>query len=291
MKKTTSQNLSKRLAKYGALSVAIAGVAEANGQIIYTDVEPSGGFNTVYELDLNNDGIKDFRIFGGGVGTFSSYAFVGIYNGPLGSSYAALNNNSFLGDAPSYIYPFALNYNDPIGSTQATWFDAAANFGTMNFVSCFGGSGSSHWCGATDKYLGLKFTVLNGPGPGDDETFYGWARLDVSLDAFTWVLKDYAYESSPGVAILAGDTGTLGIGENELNKIKVVSLNKSIGLYNLPSSASYNLYNMTGQEVLKGTTNQKDYVIEASTLASGVYIVELGDANTNAVIRKKVVLQ
>ena len=48
---------------------------------------------------------------------------------------------------------------------------------------------------------------------------------------------------------------------------------------------------MTGQEVLKGSTNQGDHVIEATSLASGVYIVELGDTKTNAFYRKKVVLQ
>jgi hypothetical protein len=48
---------------------------------------------------------------------------------------------------------------------------------------------------------------------------------------------------------------------------------------------------MTGQEVLKGSTNERDFVIEVPTLASGVYILELGDTNTNVVIRKKVVLQ
>ena len=85
--------------------------------------------------------------------------------------------------------------------------------------------------------------------------------------------------------------GTLSNDENVYSKIKVLALNKTIGLYNLPASTSYNLYNMTGQEIMKGSTNQREYVIEASTLASGVYIVELGDANTNAVIRKKVVLQ
>jgi hypothetical protein len=83
----------------------------------------------------------------------------------------------------------------------------------------------------------------------------------------------------------------LSIHDDKLNQIKIVALNKSIGLYNLPSSASYNLYSISGQEVLKGSTNQRDHVIEASSLASGVYIVELGDTNTNAVIRKKVVLQ
>ena len=70
-----------------------------------------------------------------------------------------------------------------------------------------------------------------------------------------------------------------------------MSLHKSIGVYNLKESANYRLLNMTGQEVLKGETSNSDYVIEASTLASGVYIVELGDTNTNTVIRKKVVLQ
>lgn len=33
MKKNTSTKLSKKLAKYGALSLAIAGVADATGQI------------------------------------------------------------------------------------------------------------------------------------------------------------------------------------------------------------------------------------------------------------------
>ena len=107
----------------------------------------------------------------------------------------------------------------------------------------------------------------------------------------TWEVLDFAYEQTSGVGINAGDGLPLSTDDNVFNKIKVVALNKSIGLYNLPSSSNYNLYNMTGQEVLKGTTNQRDYVIEASSLASGVYIVELGDTNTNAVIRKKVVLQ
>lgn len=33
MKKTTPQKLSKRLAQYGALSIAITGVSDVNGQI------------------------------------------------------------------------------------------------------------------------------------------------------------------------------------------------------------------------------------------------------------------
>ena len=47
---------------------------------------------------------------------------------------------------------------------------------------------------------------------------------------------------------------------------------------------------MTSQEVLKGTTNNRDYVIEAPSLSSGVYVLELTDTNSKGVIRKKVVL-
>ena len=64
MKKITQKKLSQRLVRYGALTAAIAGVADASGQIIYTDITPdySGGANTDYALDLNNDGIIDFNI-------------------------------------------------------------------------------------------------------------------------------------------------------------------------------------------------------------------------------------
>ena len=55
-------------------------------------------------------------------------------------------------------------------------------------------------------------------------------------------------------------------------------------------ATNYKLLNMTGQEVLKGSTNQGDHVIEATSLASGVYMVELSDQTTNSVFRKKVVL-
>ena len=40
MKKNTSTKLAKRLAKYGALSAAVLGVADASGQVTYTDVSP-----------------------------------------------------------------------------------------------------------------------------------------------------------------------------------------------------------------------------------------------------------
>lgn len=279
MKKNTHKNLSKRLAQYGALSVAIAGITEVEGQIVYSGPINLGG--TDYIIDLNNDLIDDFKIIYKGSVNVLGFQQFGSYNEVLGNIVGL------------YQYPFDLSSGAIISSAQTTWMNG--NFQIMNWNNC--AFPNNLWCdGSSDKYLGLKLYVDGGPGTSNDKTYYGWARVNVPLDPSGWMIKDFAYNSTDtngdgiGDPITTGQT-VLGLGDNILSKIKIVALNKSIGLYNLPSSASYNLYNMTGQEVLKGSTNQREYVIEATSLASGVYIIELGDTNTNAVIRKKVVLQ
>jgi len=264
MKKITS----KKLLKYGALSAAIAGIADANGQIVYTDIADfTGGGAVDYNLDLNNDTTPDFII-----NAISSNA--SIFAVFLNSN----SSNSFLGSQPNYTYPFAMNAGDPISSGQAGWY----NNGTLNYVSCLYGAGSSNWCGVTDKFLGLRFDV-------GGNTHYGWARLDVSASGDSFTIKDYAYNSTPGAPINAGQT--LSTNEFENNNTRIVALNKSIALYNLPQSIEYKVVDITGKSVMSGNLVASDsYVIEANTLANGVYIVELFDANSNAIIRKKVVL-
>jgi hypothetical protein len=190
-----------------------------------------------------------------------------------------LVGNAILGvPVGSFNYPSNLSSGQVVSSARP-WNSAYA---LHDF--CYGvGYANSQFCGVTDGFIGLRFDI-------DGSYHYGWARLDV-INSSSYVLKDYAYEDTPGAPITIPNPATLSVKDNQFDKIKIIALNKTIGLYNLLETTSYNLYNMTGQEVLKGSTNERDFVIEASTLASGVYIVELGDTNTNAVIRKKVVLQ
>lgn len=278
MKKTTHKNLSERLIKYGALSFAIAGITETNGQIVHSGPIDLGG--TDYIIDLNNDMIDDFKI----IYRSSVNALGFLQYGSLNEALGSING--------PYQYPFDLSNGAIISSAQTTWMNGS--FQIMNWNSC--AFPNNQWCDGTDKFIGLKLYVDGGPGTINDKTYYGWARINVPLDPSGWMIKDFAYNSTDtnvdgiGDSITTGQT-VLGVDDNELSKIKIVALNKNIGLYNLPTSSSYNLYNMSGQEVFKGSTNERDYVIEATTLASGVYIFELGDTNTNAVIRKKVVLQ
>jgi hypothetical protein len=290
MKKTTSQKFSKRLTQYGALSVAIAGIAGANAQetIVYTNIADLSGSGSWLDIHMDADGIVDYQI-----GNFVGPDYDVLIVRPAGSGF--YNSNNILGYRSGYwLYPFALASGVTISNTVAgsssnkggagSWMGGNL-YQTMNVNSC--NFSYSNWCGENDKYLGLKFLI-------GANTHYGWARLDVPLAASSgsgWVLKDVAYNSTPDAPILAGQTTSLGIEDDNLSKIKIIGLNKSIGIYNLNEAANYKLFSMTGQEVLKGITNNKDYVIEASTLASGVYIVELGDTKSDAVFRKKVVLQ
>lgn len=95
--------------------------------------------------------------------------------------------------------------------------------------------------------------------------------------------------TSPRGLFLYTDPG-LGIGDNVLTGIKIEASNKSIALYNLPQTTNYRVYSITGQSVLDGNTNESNHVIDAKTLASGVYIVELEDASTKAKMQKKIIL-
>ena len=275
MKKTTSLNLSKKLASYGALTASIIGVADASGQsIIYTDVNPdfSGTGGSEYLLDIDNNGTNDFRIHAQ-IGSYYS----NLYLQPLTASNEALGSGG-----ATYAYPFALSNNDVISSGAGSWFNNSFSNGAMslNYYGCSFGN----WCNTTDGYLGLRFNIA---GSG---IHYGWIRLDVGGNGSSWTIKDYAYHDTPGSSILAGQQSLSVEGFEAQNQVKIVALNQTIGLYNLPNTTKYSVFNMAGKVVLNGTTENSEYVIEANNIASGVYILELTDQNTNAVIRKKVVL-
>ena len=284
MIKITSQKLTKRLAKYGALSVAIASVAEVNGQnIIYTDLDPDeGGAGVNVSIDLDGGG-ADFLI-----NNISSYSWRRMYPlqnvvGPGNAILGTVAFNSYF--SLSLNYPAALNSGYAISSVTTPPEAWNSNYepNELGFTNCETFFPNVNFCSATDKYIGVRFLI-------GGNFHYGWVRVDV-IDGNNFFVKDYAYEASPGVAIVTPDPATLSVQKEQINKIKVVALSKGIRLYNLHQETSYKLFNMTGQEVLKGATNERDHVIEANALSSGVYIVELEDTDTNAVLRKKLVLQ
>lgn len=277
MKKKITQKLSKRLTQYSALTAAFAGIVDTNGQIVYTDVtDVVRGAGQFLFIDLDNSGSTDIII------EHSSSSGANRLRG------IADTGRAFLGYVPgAQRYPFALDFDTVISSGVTSFNGKAATWnGTgqhnMNLSSCT--NAGSSWCGVTDKYLGLRITISG-------NLHYGWARFDVNADASTgWVLKDYAYNTVPNESIRAGQQVTLGIDDNILNNVKIITLNKSIALYNLPHGINYKLYDMSGKIVLDGITSETTYVIEANNITSGIYVAELTHLNSNAVIKKKVIL-
>ena len=183
MKKNYSTQLSKRLGQYGSLALAITGLTEANSQVVYTDVNPdySGSLGSSYAIDFDNDGTDDITF----VNYASYFSFYALYANPTGT-------NEILGSiSGGFTYPFALNSGDTISSGAGSFFDNSY----INSMNWWGSDGN--WIGVTDKYLGVKFDISG-------QTHFGWIRLDVSANS-TFIVKDYAYESTPNTLILAGD--------------------------------------------------------------------------------------
>lgn len=223
MKKTST--LSEKIKAYSALAGSVVALAPAaNAQINYTDINPDSVFTNPgnFDIDINNDAINDFQFnFAKSASTTtnyyyyssSSYSFsyqLNIKNTlrltPLGTS-----GNAVLG---SGAYPLALNLNDPISSSQSTWRTNTPNwvasfYYTFNYSTWNGSSYSytssysyGNFINASNKYMGVRVVA-------NSDTLYGWIRLDVSGGVTSYTVKDYAYQSCPGIPIKAGDQGNI----------------------------------------------------------------------------------
>lgn len=237
-------------------------------------IHPDQGYSL---LDLDDNGTDDFLL----------QKYIPNYFGPLYINPLTASNDVLGSGDNSFAFPYALYSDDTISSGVDTWLNTGFDpigyqvLTSNDYVSCFWGN----WCDVTDRYLGLRFNISG-------STHYGWVRMSVTFFAYggiVWHIKDMAYHDTAGFPINAGQQ-TLSLDTNVLNKIKIVALNKSIGLYNLPEATNYKLFSITGKQVLNGTTFGNSFVVEASSISNGVYIIELTEANSKAVIRKKLVL-
>jgi hypothetical protein len=166
----------------------LAAAWPAEAQIVYTytniTIRPNGSYN----LDVNNDGVTDFTI---------AAEYSGLVYGSV-SETPASENAVLIGP---------LSEGDEIGPDQVF------SGGTVDLESfilkCGKRKGAPcHYehSGPWDvhlkgkRYLGLSFQ-LNG------ETYYGWAQLTLLEGGVEGVkLSGYAYESTPGMPINAGQT-------------------------------------------------------------------------------------
>ncbi len=163
--------------------LAVARPAEA--QVVYTptNITITEG---KYKLDLNNDGVTDFTIA----------VSIGANKEPPCQNfhYTVQETPSSDNGAESSPYPAELVTGDQIGPSQT--FYAGRGILLSLHRSC-----KTHWKGnwvfGQPGYLGLSFQL-------EGNTYYGWAQLNITSNGTT--LTGYAYESTPGMPINAGQT-------------------------------------------------------------------------------------
>jgi hypothetical protein len=194
-----SESIHKRLNAYclaaGAAGVSVLALAQSvEGRIVYTKVHHIIKPESLYDLDLNNDGMIDFVLSNFTHGNTTGYLRV------------VTPSSGFLGnciwDASRQPYASALRAGARVGASpkhfgrcdsggMATWWN------TYSGQKGFRGT----WANVKDRYLGLRINSNAGPK-------YGWARLSVitRLGFIEATLTGYAYETIPNKPIIAGKT-------------------------------------------------------------------------------------
>ena len=273
MKKTTlkpTSNLTMRLAKYSALTVAIAGIADVNGQIVHTDVDPDfvGTLQSTFDVDFDNNAVNDGAVLQTNFAYGSGFIELIRAQVPVGNGISA----NVVG---AYTYGVNVPYGTPIGASGAF-----ASFGDMCQA---GGYTNSGFCAtAADSYVGMQFAI-------GANTHYGWVRLAAGSSSENFTIMDFAYESTPGAAINAGQS--LSVEDFDQAHNYVISFtDKQVTIASIVDQAKYRIISISGKVVMSGSSNSENQIIDLSNLSSGIYIVEVTDANEQRIQRKKIVV-
>jgi hypothetical protein len=181
----------------GAAGVGMLALAPpADAEVVYTQVNQTIDRHQGYAIDLNHDGIVDFRIQNiFRVITEGGYPYIKAFVLQVRPAEGVQVGRYAHGEA-------ALLRGDKIGPIQPAAQDAvmASQLGTSGFGTYYFGS----WLNVANRYLGIAFNI-------DGEVHYGWARLTVHWN-HDWTLSaditGYAYETIPNKPIAAGDTGS-----------------------------------------------------------------------------------
>jgi hypothetical protein len=190
--KNLPPRLTKRLLAYATVAGAAAALGSscAEAEVVYTPVHQNVNLN--FYLDLNNDGVPDFRIYSY---EFSGFGELEVF--PLVPGNRIVHQNGPCGFRTDRTRAAALSAGQKIGANQV--FQAKANC-MVYYESGYSGA----WYGAKDRFLGFSFVIAG-------KTHFGWARLTFrNIGCYRCILGviDYAYETIPNKPIVAGDRGS-----------------------------------------------------------------------------------
>ena len=264
MKKNTSTKLAKRLAKYGALSAAVLGVADASGQVTYTDV------STDLVLELGDTFDIDFTGAAGQANVQISNPD-GLAGGTAALAFPSSGGAMVGFTAGGYEYPLVLVDGDVIDG--ASGYTTPGVRGDLNYYGC--AYSNSQWCDfVEDGILGVTFQ-FNG------NTHYGWVRMDTDVGSSDQItVKGYAFQAEPDAAIEAGDEGTLGNNDNNLNGFAQFVAAGQLNLKANTAMSSVAIFDITGKQVISQSLTSTNAQVNLAGLNTGVYIAKVSIGST-----------
>ncbi|MBK7037364.1 MAG: T9SS type A sorting domain-containing protein [Bacteroidetes bacterium] len=290
MKKDRANVFSFKLSAYATFAASFLSIHKTEAQVIYTDIDPDIIYDEKLEgggLDIDANGTIDF-VFLNSSFTFYDYIFLSyrlrqdIIVGPyiFENAIAGISNQFNIGSSEfTRYYPYAININsliDPSLEWQ-TFYQQALALRTFDSDGVIAPCIDCFWYDyflpdVIDHYLGIRFI------DNDGMNHYGWIRCDVLDEGRTLVIKDYAYETQPEHAILAGDTAHfVSLEENANNfNANIYSFNNSIfvKLNELTNLIEINIFELLGKKIYTGNIVKQFTEIKLME-AQGAYIVEL----------------
>ena len=272
--------------------------ASVNAQVIYTDVIPDriiDTTNSVYHLDLNNDGIIDYNI------NFTTGRMSGCRGGTQNSTayyikVTPLDSNEVGTDATSPFYPKALLLDSLIDSAAFTWKNTSSQLLaeklwhciTFNFRNFWVPYYVGNWNNASNKYLPLRLKM-------GSQVYYGWVRISIATGVTNATIFEYAYNSIPNAAIHAGQTVATGIIENSFaSSLKLfpnpASNHLTIALGSNNKNVDVSITDITGK-IIYTTTASETQKIEVITedFKEGIYVVQI--QTKDFIVTKRLVVE
>ncbi|MCB9195863.1 MAG: T9SS type A sorting domain-containing protein [Flavobacteriales bacterium] len=281
MKKTVT--LDSKIKQYASVACGITAVTSASAQVVYTDVNPdatitAGGATSQYAVDFDNDGSFDvaFAMFTGS--QTGTYPYSG-YNIPYTLDYtvgvatfgtAAPATNGWLASSGNVA---GLSAGSRIGSSATFNGSQGSMGGVFNtylgapISNSFGPYSSGNFLGA-EKYLGVRFDI-NGA------VHYGWVRVEMSADATTMIIKDYAYESTPETPINAGSQASMVSVDELASQVTVRNINNNLNIkLEGINNADLTVVGLDGKQYINQVVGSVD-VVSLGDLSTGIYLVNI----------------
>ncbi len=156
----------------------------ANAEIVYTPAHIKFLTSSDRWIDINNDGINDFRI--------EDAADLG-----LGGTTLVIAFGMHRGDGVLVYQKFEEAQPLPMGASIGPSNQFAHS---ASMAGAYGGTGGGTW--GKNRYLGLQFELSG-------QKHYGWAEFSVVLNkqrSLTVEIEGYAYETIANKPIMAGET-------------------------------------------------------------------------------------